>query len=424
MIQAAKALWTKFPMPEPQVSFRERLLEWARPFPFFAFLDSCHSEVDRYGEYDFLLAVAGNEARILHDLTDEHISNWLFGWVSYEFRRTVEPKLSAGSPPFVDAGIAGFFIPETILLKKRGEEFLEIESSDAEGAWKEILAVSVPEIKAKKVVWNSVLDRDEYIRKVGILKNYIRDGDIYEINLCREFRTQETPIDPVEFWIKLTAYSPVPFAACIRLGEKYLLSASPERFLKHIAGKLVSQPIKGTISRAKNAGEDERYAEQLKNSEKNQAENVMIVDLVRNDLYRSCDPHSVKVDRMFELQTFPQVHHLVSTISGILSNQVSAIQAFRNAFPPGSMTGAPKYRAMELINQVEPFSRGIYSGVCGYVKPGGDFDFSVVIRSLVFDEEKVQGSFHVGGAITWDSVAEDEFEETNWKAAALLLASD
>jgi para-aminobenzoate synthetase component 1 len=205
----------------------------------------------------------------------------------------------------------------------------------------------------------------------------------------------------------------------LKFNDKYLLSASPERFLQKKGDTVTSMPIKGTIKRDGNPVKDEMLRTELRNNIKEQAENVMIVDLVRNDLTRSCTPGTIKVNELFQVYTFPKVHHLVSTVSGVLKPDVNGIDALRNAFPMGSMTGAPKVKVMQLTEQYEYSKRGIYSGAAGYFTPNADFDFNVVIRSLVYNQTSKYLSYHVGGAITWDSVPEREYEECLLKAGTI-----
>jgi para-aminobenzoate synthetase component 1 len=214
--------------------------------------------------------------------------------------------------------------------------------------------------------------------------------------------------------------SKAPFSCYFKFDGKYLLSASPERFLKKQGSKLISMPIKGTARRGKNIEDDLALRRKLLADQKERSENVMIVDLVRNDLSRSSVEGSVKVEELFGIKTFPQVHQMVSTITGVLRDDVHFVDAIRNAFPMGSMTGAPKVRAMELIEQYEKSKRGLYSGAVGYITPEGDFDFNVVIRSLLYNSLNHYLSFHVGSAIVFDSAPEKEYEECLLKAKALI----
>jgi para-aminobenzoate synthetase component 1 len=260
----------------------------------------------------------------------------------------------------------------------------------------------------------------DYLDTVAAIRRHIVEGDVYEMNFCQEFFAENTTIDPLAVWDTLNKLARAPMAAFFRWHDRYLLSASPERFLKKEGNKLLSQPIKGTRRRA--VVDDDAMRAALANSEKDRAENVMIVDLVRNDLARSCRPGTVAVDELFGIYTFETVHQMISTVTGQLLPTVQPLDALRYAFPPGSMTGAPKVMAMELIEQYEKTRRGLYAGALGYFDPAGDFDFNVLIRSIFYDQTAQYVSFQVGGAIVFDSIAEDELEECRVKAGALFAA--
>jgi para-aminobenzoate synthetase component 1 len=240
------------------------------------------------------------------------------------------------------------------------------------------------------------------------------------MNFCQEFFAENTTIDPLAVWDTLNKLARAPMAAFFRWHDRYLLSASPERFLKKEGKKLLSQPIKGTRRRA--VVDDEATRAALANSEKDRAENVMIVDLVRNDLARSCQSGTVEVPELFGIYTFETVHQMISTVTGQLRPSVHPIDALQYAFPPGSMTGAPKVMAMELIEDYEKTRRGLYAGALGYFDPAGNFDFNVLIRSVFYHQIAQYVSFQVGGAIVFDSVAEDELDECRVKAGALFAA--
>jgi para-aminobenzoate synthetase component 1 len=204
------------------------------------------------------------------------------------------------------------------------------------------------------------------------------------------------------------------------MGEQFLLSASPERFIKKVGKKIISQPIKGTARRGANEEEDKQIKHHLFNDPKERAENIMIVDLVRNDLSRTADKGSVIVEELCGIYTFPQVHQMISTVVSELREDVHFIEAIRQCFPMGSMTGAPKVRAMKLIEKYESTKRGLFSGAVGYITPEGDFDFNVVIRSILYNARNHYLSFMVGGAITMQAEAEKEYEECMLKAKAIM----
>jgi para-aminobenzoate synthetase component 1 len=257
---------------------------------------------------------------------------------------------------------------------------------------------------------------------VEAIRQHIIEGDVYEMNLCQEFFAENVPLEPLATFERLNALTNAPFAAYLRRGEHYLLCASPERFLKKENNRLISQPIKGTRRRHPEPAEDARIREQLRDSIKDRAENIMIVDLVRNDLARNCLPGSVQVEDLFGIYSFQTVHQMISTVTGQLRPGIHPLLALRDAFPMGSMTGAPKVMAMELIEQYERSRRGLFSGALGYFSPDGDFDFNVVIRSILYNAGTGYLSCQVGGAIVYDSVPEQEYEECLLKVRALLEA--
>ena len=263
------------------------------------------------------------------------------------------------------------------------------------------------------------LPRTEYLSTVARIREHIIEGDLYEMNLCQEFFATPVQINPLEVYERLSALAQAPAGAWFRLADKYLLCASPERFIQKQGDKLISQPIKGTRRRSTDSPEDEAIKQELYHSIKDRAENVMIVDLVRNDLARHCLPGSVQVEELFGIYTFNTVHQMISTVSGRLRPDTHPIDALRDAFPMGSMTGAPKVMAMQLIERYERTRRGLYSGSVGYIDPAGDFDFNVVIRSIQYNAAAQYLSVSAGGAIVYDSEAEQEYEECLLKTRAM-----
>ncbi|MBI1192927.1 MAG: aminodeoxychorismate synthase component I [Bacteroidetes bacterium] len=259
----------------------------------------------------------------------------------------------------------------------------------------------------------------DYTDRVERLRAHIREGDVYEVNLCPQFYAANVNLDPVAAFDSLNKRSKAPFAGYFRAEEQHLLCASPERFLQRRGNLLRSQPIKGTAARGLTAEEDALLAAGLLASEKDRAENTMIVDLVRNDLARVCEPGSVAVPELCGLHTFPTLHHLISTVEGRLRPGQGLLDVLRAAFPMGSMTGAPKIMAMELIERYEHSRRGVYSGSLGYLEPGGDMDLNVVIRSLLYHAGSGTAGWGAGGAITWDSEPAAEWNELHVKANAV-----
>jgi para-aminobenzoate synthetase component 1 len=404
--------------------FKQKAAVWANSFDVCCYLDS-NGYSDKYGKYDFLLAVGVKKEITCSTATafeewksfyDEH-KNWMFGFLGYDLKNGIE-DLESQNPDQLAFPDLYFFIPEYLLIGEAGEVHVLLGK---EGILNDIdqTQISHPE-SLNSIIIQPKLAKETYLSAVVQMKEHILRGDIYEANLCQEFFATHAIINPLSVYQSLKTLSATPFSGYFKLYDNYILSATPERFLCKRGEKLISQPIKGTSKRAIDPVQDELSRNQLKNSRKEQAENVMIVDLVRNDLSKSAVKGTVKVDELFGIYAFPQVFQMISTISCTLNPDLHFIDAIRNAFPMGSMTGAPKLRAMELIEQMEQTKRGIYSGALGYIEPGGDFDFNVVIRSLLYNAENKYLSFQVGSAITYEADPVQEYEECLLKASAIL----
>jgi para-aminobenzoate synthetase component 1 len=403
---------------------KDRLLSVSRRFPYAMMLDNCESGVDRYGRFELLLGLGGSGCRRITDwdalkrfatLED----SWLMGAFPYELKNLLEPSLSTLAPESIAFPETAIFVPEIVIAVERDSAEVRFLGDGAEELIRNLPPPDFQEKIGKSPQFQSNFSRAEYIETIHRLREHIREGDFYEFNLSQSYFADFRLADPAGLFRKLISLSPVPFAAFLQFGSKALICASPERFLQLHNGQLLSQPIKGTAARGKTASIDRRNMKRLRLSVKEQAENVMIVDLTRNDLHRACRPHTVEVPHLFDIQTFPQLHQMVSTVTGRKAAHLNWLQAFSRIFPPGSMTGAPKVKVMEMIDRYEPNARGIYAGSAGYVSPGGDFDLNVIIRSLVYDDVAEKLSYHVGGAITYDSDPEKEFEETLVKAKGI-----
>jgi para-aminobenzoate synthetase component 1 len=257
------------------------------------------------------------------------------------------------------------------------------------------------------------ISKDQYLEKVNALKQHIQQGDIYEINFCITFEAYDVCIDPINIYQKLNSISKAPYSALGKFDKQYIIASSPELFLSKKGNSLITKPIKGTAKRGLKQEDDNLLKVSLQNNLKERNENVMIVDVARNDLSRLAKKGSVKVDKLFDIESYEQVHQMVSTISCELKNDVSFEEIMKATFPMASMTGAPKIRAMELIDEYELYNRGPYSGALGYINENGDFDLNVLIRSIFYDEEKQYLSFTVGSAITAMCNPEEEYEESD-----------
>ena len=401
---------------------------WSQKFTHVISLDS-NEYPQETSEFDFLIAVGSHsEIKITNDLeqlkTYQTLTkDWLFGYLSYDLKNNIE-NLESKNFDGLDFPDVFFFQPKKIFFIKGNSlevSYLSSYESEIEADLKTIgeMDSSLGTPKQDPIKIKLRIHKDDYFKKVTRLLEHIRKGDVYEINFCQEFYSEETQIAPVETYFKLNEISKPPFAAFLKLSDSYLLSASPERYLKKSGSKVSSQPIKGTAKRAANEVDDMLLKEALANDMKEQSENIMIVDLVRNDLSRVALKGSVKVDELCKVYTFEQVHQLISTITCEVETKIHPVDIIRATFPMGSMTGAPKISAMKLIETYEETKRGLYSGAVGYFTPNGDFDFNVVIRSILYNEKNKYVSYSVGGAITAKSDPVKEYEECLVKAKAM-----
>lgn len=397
------------------------MLNWGNQFNICCFLDN-HLYNSSHHSIECVLA-----AGVLHAHAALPVNNnddWLFGHFAYDLKNEIE-KLSSSNPDGVKFPDIFFFQPKYVIQLSLTEILIGSFNNDQEDIYHGILNSSYSpwHMPGKsQVEINTRFSKEEYINTVEKLRQHILRGDCYEINFCQEFYAENIGIDPLQLYYALSITSPNPFSAYYKLEDKYALCLSPERYLKKEGNCVISQPIKGTAERSKNAQQDITNKNNLRNSEKERAENIMIVDLVRNDLSRICKQGTVRVDELCAIYSFPQVHQMISTISGEIQEGLSWIDAIKATFPMGSMTGAPKKKVMELIEEYEVSKRGLFSGSIGYITPGNDFDFNVVIRSVLYNSTAKYLSFHTGSAITFNSVAEKEYEECLLKAVAIKKA--
>ncbi|MNK14824.1 Aminodeoxychorismate synthase component 1 [compost metagenome] len=405
-------------------SFKQKALKWAAAAEVCCVLDS-NDYTDRYSKFDLLLAVGTkevldtNSTHKFDDLKafyDQH-QTWMFGLLSYELKNDVE-QLESANPDGLQFPELFFFIPQYLLIIKGDEVEVLIGGIEVMGAIDQFNQEI--EINKTRINIQNRISKEVYLKTVETLQQHIVRGDIYEINFCQEFFAEHAVIDPVEIYTQLCKLSPTPFAGFFKIKDQYILSASPERYLCKRGNKLISQPIKGTAKRNADPAADLQIKNDLRLNAKEQAENVMIVDLVRNDLTKTAVSGSVKVEELFGIYGFPQVYQMISTISCELNPDIHFIDAIRHTFPMGSMTGAPKIKAMQLIEAHEFSKRGAYSGAFGYITPEADFDFNVIIRSILYDAAKEYLSFQVGGAITYAANAHAEYEECKLKASAII----
>ncbi|HYG37838.1 MAG TPA: anthranilate synthase component I family protein [Cytophagales bacterium] len=371
-----------------------------------------------------ILKPTGNDSfECLKNFYREH-QDWMLGYLSYDLKNQIE-ALNSNNPDYQQTEEILFFVPEILLFFKDSSVII-YSFSDPDVYFEEInrfTSFALSDNKAR-VSFLSTIDKNKYLETIGKIKEHLLEGDIYEINYCIEFAGKSFEISPLNSFYRLINNSPMPFSFYLRSGDQYIICSSPERFLKMKGERLVSQPIKGTIKRGETDAEDEALINHLKSSEKEIAENMMIVDIVRNDLAKSSVPGSITVEEMFEIYSFKQLHQMISTISSQKRPEVHFIDTIKNAFPMGSMTGAPKIRAMEIIEQYETSKRGAFSGAGGYFTPEGDFDLNVIIRSIFYNSNTGKLSFQVGSAITFDADPEYEYQECLLKAKAIFEILD
>ncbi len=419
--------------------FSKKLLILEKEFSNIAILDSnghpdfCSSQsignsyetIAAIGSLDELSSLNGKWIAPLENyLTGSR--DWLFGHLGYDLKNEIE-SLTSSNPDRIKFAMAGFFRPRYIFT---------IRNKILEAGWntdynhehevrrlvKNIDSGPLPGLNEESCICkvDEIISRAEYLKTVEKIKDHIKRGDIYEANFCQEFYSENANIDPSSIWLRLIKESPAPFSCFYKRDDKYLLCASPERFMKKTGNRIISQPIKGTAKRGKTGTDDRDLSDLLASDPKERAENIMITDLVRNDLSRIAERASVKVDELCNVYPYPGVFQMQSSISARLPVKTGIDDIIKAMFPMGSMTGVPKIRAMEIIEQYEKTRRGLYSGAVGYITPDTDFDFNVVIRSIQYDRVTSNLSFMVGGAITGMSVAVKEYEECLLKAGAIL----
>lgn len=371
---------------------------------------------------DTLSCNAGNAFSALQDYYDKY-HDWLFGHLGYDLKNETFPSLQSLHSDGINFPDLFFFRPRFIMLLEKQQVRIGGWNLDLAGAQQLYdQCASMPVENSLHCPQGQVLshlNREQYLEAVRALQQHIHRGDCYEVNFCRENYIENTVVNPLALFQRLNTLSPAPFAAYYRTDDKYLVCSSPERFVQKKGPLVISQPIKGTIKREEDETADMLSRQALQQNSKERAENVMVVDLVRNDLSHTASPGSVKVTELFGIYSFAHVHHMISTVTAIPEPDVPFTEIIRQAFPMGSMTGAPKLRVLQLIEQYEQSRRGLFSGALGYITPEGDFDFNVVIRSILYNETTKYLSFPTGSAITSYADPEKEWEECLLKAASM-----
>ena len=409
-------------------NFTNQLLYWANQFREVVLLDS-NAYHQKYSTYDAVLAVDALTSlqtdynNAFQDLQQyqSQTKDWLFGYFSYDLKNDIEELHSNNFDGLIFPDLF-FFQPKKLFLIKGNQveiQYLRMCDDEIESDFEEIRSITPITHYPLSITINQRISKDNYILKVSKMLEHIQRGDIYEANFCMEFYAENAKINPLEMYHKLNTISEAPFAVYFKNAAHYLLSASPERYLRKEGTRLISQPIKGTSKRSADPIADAQFKVDLAQNEKERSENIMIVDLVRNDLSHTATKGSVVVEELCEIYTFKQVHQMISTIVSEVENTTSPVEIIRTTFPMGSMTGAPKISALQIIETLEETKRGLYSGAVGYFTPEGDFDFNVVIRSILYNAKNEYLSFSVGSAITAQAIAEQEYEECLLKAKAM-----
>ena len=410
---------------------KSKLLQWAQQFDEVVWLDS-NNHTQQYGNFDAVLAVEAftlikTDSINAFDKLNEYqqqTKDWLFGYLTYDLKNDTENLVSQNKDRLAFDDLV-FFQPQKIITLKNDQLsflYLNMVDDEIDTDFKSISDFS-DEIrynkKDSKINIEAKLSKEAYKKRVSKIKEHIAKGDIYEANFCQEFYAENSTINPLTIFDQLNSISTPPFATFFKYEDHYALCASPERYIKKEKDRLISQPIKGTAKRANNLEEDNVLSKELAINEKERSENIMIVDLVRNDLSKTAQKGTVAVEELCKVYSFKQVHQMISTVTSKIHHSHSPVDVLKTTFPMGSMTGAPKVSAMQIIEDLEVSKRGLYSGAIGYFTPEGNFDFNVVIRSILYNADKKYVSFSVGSAITAKSNIDSEYEECLLKAKAM-----
>jgi len=410
--------------------FTEQILQWAQNHETFAWLDS-NAYPQKYSSFQKALAI-GVASELKSDYTDafsklesyqKNTQDYLFGYLGYDLKNDSE-KLNSHNFDGLHFPDLYFFQPQKLFIFHENtieisyhknfeddlkNDIIEIQKTDERYS----IEKSVFEIKQR-------VSKEDYFNRLTHLKQLIKQGDTYETNFCMEFFAESVTLNPWHLFKEINEISKPPFAVFFKHQNLFLISASPERFARKEGLKVITQPIKGTAKRGKNTLADEKLKSELRQNLKERSENIMIVDLVRNDLSKTASKGSVKVEELAEIYTFPSVHQMISTVTSFVQNDINPVKILESLFPMGSMTGAPKMSTMQIIEDLESTKRGVYSGAFGYFTPNSDFDFNVVIRSVLYNTSNQYLSFSAGGAITSQSNLEHEYQECLLKAKPII----
>lgn len=406
---------------------KSKLLQWCSISSHSSFFDS-NQHQDKYSHFDWIVAIGAHEIISPSDnyfselkTKFQHKQDWYFGHLTYDLKNSLE-NLNTRHSDTIGFPLMLFYIPEVVVHSRKGQVWVEsLKHTTVEDFYAALPDIEPP-LKSISINLEPKTSEREYLKKVDSLKQELQYGNIYEVNYCIEFAKQAKEFDPLSAFAKLNKSASAPFSAFYKNDSTHVICTSPERYIQKTGDHIISQPIKGTIRRDKNPEVDATLKVDLYHNEKERSENVMITDLVRNDLSQTAKRGSVRVDELFGIYTFNTVHQMISTISSTLDEKYHWTDLIKTTFPMGSMTGAPKIKAMELIDTHENFARNLYAGSVGYITPNGDFDFNVVIRSLFYNTKTNYLSARVGSAITIHCDAKKEYEECLLKAENLFAA--
>ena len=415
-------------------AFAAQCVLWSKQFREVIVLDSNehklpYHSIDKMIACDAMTSIQTDDFLQLKEY-QSHIRDWCFGFITYDVKNQVFDVTSLNNDELEFYEMSFFQPKRLITIKDTTVEFAYLGCCDdeIESDYNEIITTHISTSYSDESI--DLMPRvsfERYQEQFNKAIQYIKRGDTYELNYCVEFYHSGTAINPYSFYNVLNNQAKSSFASFVKWNNTFAMCASPERYLKKLGTKVVSQPIKGTAKRGKTEGEDEQLIQDLKAHPKERAENVMIVDLVRNDLSKIATKNSVKVEELCEVYSFSHVHQMISTVSCEVEFSTQPLDIVFETFPMGSMTGVPKKRTLEIIEELEDHKRGLYSGTIGYITPENDFDFNVVIRTLLYNSSKKYLSLSVGSAVTYNANAEDEYKECLLKASAirnLLLQND
>lgn len=377
-----------------------------------------------FGDGEKLILNEEVDLNEIQHFLDKHKNRFIVSYFSYELKNNIE-KLTSHNFDALNFPKVYMHVPKNVAQIKNGKiSFIQgDETSKNQRFVNRFLEELTQKTKLKNIQFKARTSKESYLETVNQLKKHIQRGDIYEINYCQEYYSENIEIEnPIQLYTQINAITEAPFSVFLQHDSQTVFCFSPERFIQKKGNQIISQPIKGTAPRGKNKQEDEQLKTELLTNQKELSENVMIVDLVRNDLSKIAQKGSVKVDELCGAYSFKTVHQLISTISCELDKSSDFLSILKATFPMGSMTGAPKVSAMQLSETYEDFQRGLYAGTIGYFLPNGNFDFNVVIRSLLHNRKNNYLSCAVGGAITIKSDAEKEYEECQTKIGKLIQA--